>query len=208
MSTNIAERTHLVWASSGTCGCGFDPTLVTPAQAVDTLRSLARRWRSALAFDLDAAEPEAVLTSRPMGGWSALEHAGHVRDVLHALSIRLQRVLREDDPVLPETHVTPPSGANEQGPGVVLAAFPYVEKREVQERLRPFLAERARAGRPTIAVCHRGVIRAVYALAVSWDMTSKAPRRLADGCAQVFTLAPDGTPAVRTLDFPLCPEGS
>lgn len=80
--------------------------------------------------------------------------------------------------------------------------------REVQERLRPFLAERARAGRPTIAVCHRGVIRAVYALAVSWDMTSKAPRRLADGCAQVFTLAPDGTPAVRTLDFPLCPEGS
>ena len=123
MSTNIAERTHLVWASSGTCGCGFDPTLVTPAQAVDTLRSLARRWRSALAFDLDAAEPEAVLTSRPMGGWSALEHAGHVRDVLHALSIRLQRVLREDDPVLPETHVTPPSGANEQGPGVVLAAL-------------------------------------------------------------------------------------
>ena len=80
--------------------------------------------------------------------------------------------------------------------------------REVQDRLRPFLAERARAGRPTIAVCHRGVIRAVYAIAVAWDMTSKAPRRLADGCAQVFTLAGDGTPAVRTLDFPLCPEGS
>lgn len=123
MSTNIAERTHLVWTSSGTCGCGFDPTVVTPTEAVTTLRSLARRWRSALAFDLDSAEPEDVLTHRPMGGWSALEHAGHVRDVLHALSIRLQRVLREDDPVLPETHVTPPSGANEQGPGVVLAAL-------------------------------------------------------------------------------------
>ena len=53
--------------------------------------------------------------------------------------------------------------------------------REVQARVRPFLAERALAGRPTVAVCHRGVIRAVYALATGWDMTSKAPRRLADG---------------------------
>lgn len=75
--------------------------------------------------------------------------------------------------------------------------------REVQARVRPFLAERARAGRPTVAVSHRGVIRAVYALAISWDMTSKAPRRLADGCAQVFTLAEDGMPSVHTLDLPL-----
>jgi hypothetical protein len=55
--------------------------------------------------------------------WSALEHAGHVRDVLHALDIRLQRIVREDEPVLPETHVTPPAGANEQGMAVVLAAL-------------------------------------------------------------------------------------
>lgn len=123
MSTNIAERTHLEWQGDGVCGCGHDPDGLTPAEAVATLRSLARRWRSALAFDLDSAEPESVLTSRPVGGWSALEHAGHVRDVLHSLCIRLQRVLREDDPVLPETHLTPPSGANEQGPGVVLAAL-------------------------------------------------------------------------------------
>jgi broad specificity phosphatase PhoE len=77
--------------------------------------------------------------------------------------------------------------------------------REVQARLRPFLAERARAKRPTVAVCHRGVIRAVYALAIAWDMTSKAPRRLADGCAQIFTLAEDGMPSVHTLDRPLDP---
>ena len=123
MSTNIAERTAVVFKSAGPCGCGFDPDGVRPAEAVVALRSLSRRWRSVLAFDLDSAEPEHVLTARPMGGWSALEHAGHVRDVLHALGIRLQRVLREVDPVLPETHVTPPSGANEQGPGVVLAAL-------------------------------------------------------------------------------------
>jgi len=78
--------------------------------------------------------------------------------------------------------------------------------REVQARLRPFLAERARAKRPTVAVCHRGVIRAIYALAISWDMTSKAPRRLADGCAQIFTLAEDGMPSVHALDRPLGPE--
>ena len=75
--------------------------------------------------------------------------------------------------------------------------------REVQARVLPFLAERARAGTPTVAVCHRGVIRAIYALAISWDMTNKAPRRLADGCAQVFTLAENGMPSVHTLDLPL-----
>jgi probable phosphoglycerate mutase len=80
--------------------------------------------------------------------------------------------------------------------------------RDVQARVRPFMAERARAGRPTVAVCHRGVIRAVYAQAIGWDMTSKAPRRLADGCAQLFTLAADGMPSVHTLDFPLRPEAS
>jgi probable phosphoglycerate mutase len=80
--------------------------------------------------------------------------------------------------------------------------------REVQARVLPFMAERARTGRPTVAVCHRGVIRAVYAMATGWDMTSKAPRRLADGCAQLFTLGPDGVPGVHTLDFPLRPGAS
>jgi len=126
MSTNFADATadELAFAPEGSCGCGFDSTLVGPAEAIASLRSLPRRWRSVLAFDLDAAEPEALLAARPTAGaWSALEHAGHVRDVLHALSIRVGRVLREDQPVLPETHDTPPSGANEQGPGVVLAGL-------------------------------------------------------------------------------------
>jgi probable phosphoglycerate mutase len=75
--------------------------------------------------------------------------------------------------------------------------------REVQGRVLPLLAECARTKTPTVAVCHRGVIRAIYALAISWDMTSKAPRRLADGCAQVFTLDAHGMPSVETLDLPL-----
>lgn len=75
--------------------------------------------------------------------------------------------------------------------------------REVQARVLPFLAERAQAKRPTVAVCHRGVIRAIYALAISWDMTSKAPRRLGNERAHVFTLAEDGMPRVAVLDLPL-----
>jgi len=75
--------------------------------------------------------------------------------------------------------------------------------REVQTRVLPLLAERARSQTATVAVCHRGVIRAIYALAIAWDMTNKPPRRLADGCAHVFTLAADGMPSVRDLDVPL-----
>lgn len=75
--------------------------------------------------------------------------------------------------------------------------------REVQARVLPLLAERARTKTSTVAVSHRGVIRAVYALAIDWDMTRKAPRRLADGCAHVFALAPNGMPSVHVLDVPL-----
>ena len=126
MSTNLGDAPGTVeFATSGSCTtCGFDPDRVDPADAVDALQSFAASWRRALALHLDDADPEAMLTGRPSPlGWSALEHAGHVRDVLHALDIRVQRVLREDEPVLPETHVTPPSGANEQGMAVVLAAL-------------------------------------------------------------------------------------
>ena len=104
--------------------CGFVADEVTPSDAIAGLQDLPMRWRSALALHLDDPDPESVLTGRPAPmAWSALEHAGHVRDVLHAFDIRLQRILREDEPVLPETHVTPPAGANEQGMAVVLAAL-------------------------------------------------------------------------------------
>ena len=79
--------------------------------------------------------------------------------------------------------------------------------REVQARLRSFLAERAKQKRPTVAVCHRGVMRAIYALAIDWDMTSKAPTRLAESCVQLFELAEDGSPSVHKLDVPMVEDG-
>jgi broad specificity phosphatase PhoE len=75
--------------------------------------------------------------------------------------------------------------------------------REVQDRLRPFLAERAARGAPTVIVCHKGVIRALYAMAVSWDMTDKPPEKLQDNCAHVFALAPDGAPQPHRLNLPM-----
>ncbi len=75
--------------------------------------------------------------------------------------------------------------------------------RDVQNRLRPFLAERAAGGQETVVVCHKGVIRALYALAVSWDMTDKAPEKLNDDCTHLFELSSDGLPRPYRLNVPL-----
>lgn len=75
--------------------------------------------------------------------------------------------------------------------------------RDVQERLKPLLRAIAAEGRPTGAVAHNGVIRALYALAAGWDMRSAPRERLRDSCAHRFALAPDGTPSVAALNLPL-----
>jgi broad specificity phosphatase PhoE len=75
--------------------------------------------------------------------------------------------------------------------------------REVQARVAPLLAEIAAAGRPTIAVTHRGVIRAIYARAIGWTMTGEAPQELELYALHVFRLAPDGAPSLERLNVPL-----
>ncbi|MCG8594061.1 MAG: histidine phosphatase family protein [Kiloniellales bacterium] len=75
--------------------------------------------------------------------------------------------------------------------------------RELQQRLRPVLEERAGAGRPTVAVAHKGVVRAIYALAVGWDMKGPPPVKLRNGVAQEFLLDPGGRPSPGRLNIPL-----
>jgi len=75
--------------------------------------------------------------------------------------------------------------------------------RDVQKRIAPVLAEIAAAARPTVAVTHRGVIRAVYAQAMGWDMKRKPPHEVDLYALQIFRLAPDGTPAVDRLNVAL-----
>lgn len=73
--------------------------------------------------------------------------------------------------------------------------------RDLQARLRPWLA--AVAGRPCVAVSHKGVIRALTALATGWDMTGRPPAKLLPDSAQCFHLSSDGRPAVDQLNLSL-----
>ncbi len=75
--------------------------------------------------------------------------------------------------------------------------------RELQRRLQPFLENRAAAGRPTVAVAHKGVVRAIYALAVGWDMTGPPPVKLRNGVAQEFLLESAVRPSPGRLNIPL-----
>ncbi len=82
--------------------------------------------------------------------------------------------------------------------------------RDVQNRVRPLLESLAQKTAGTagtvVAVTHKGVIRAVYALACGWDMRAKPPAKLRDACAQAFILKPGGAPCIETLNMPLQPS--
>lgn len=75
--------------------------------------------------------------------------------------------------------------------------------REVQTRLKPLLADLSRGDKDITAVSHKGVIRALYALASGWNMLGKPPVKLRDGCCHAFRLASDGTPALEELNIPM-----
>ena len=79
--------------------------------------------------------------------------------------------------------------------------------RMVQARIASWLREVADTSAPTVAVTHKGVIRAVFALAVDWDMIGKLPARLEWMRAHVFALDNDGVPRVGCLNLPLTARG-
>ena len=70
--------------------------------------------------------------------------------------------------------------------------------REVLARVRTWLAELTE---PTLAVTHRGVIRAVYAHAAGWDLRGKPPVKLAWDAVHVFRLGANGEPAIESLNL-------
>jgi probable phosphoglycerate mutase len=94
-----------------------------------------------------------------------------------------------------------PSGtADIEARGLDFSAPGGESPRQVQARLAPFLATRAAEGTPAILVTHKGVIRALYALATLWPMLGKPPDRLDWSAAHLFQLAPNGTPSVERLN--------
>jgi len=70
--------------------------------------------------------------------------------------------------------------------------------REVLARVRGWLGE---LDSPTLAVTHRGVIRAVYAAAAGWDLLGRPPTKLAWDAVHVFRLGADGAPAIEALNL-------
>lgn len=77
--------------------------------------------------------------------------------------------------------------------------------RDVQARLRPWLTSVAadRSSPPLVAVTHKGVIRALLALATGWDMTDDPPVTPRDACLHRFRLDRDGRLSVERLNEPL-----
>jgi probable phosphoglycerate mutase len=64
--------------------------------------------------------------------------------------------------------------------------------REVCARIRPFLADIGSAGIDTLAITHKGVVRAIYALATGWDMTAREPDRFIYPALHLFRIGDDG----------------
>jgi probable phosphoglycerate mutase len=77
--------------------------------------------------------------------------------------------------------------------------------REVQARLKPLLARLAAEARPTVAVTHNGVIRALYCLASGWDMLGKPPVDFDRESVQRFRIEPDGHLTVFRLNEGMMP---
>jgi len=77
--------------------------------------------------------------------------------------------------------------------------------RDLQARLAPWLARVAAGGAPYVAVAHKGIIRAMYALATGWELRGKPPVTLLPDCAHAFRLTSDGRPAVARLNLALLP---
>jgi len=70
--------------------------------------------------------------------------------------------------------------------------------REVFVRVRSWLRE---LSAPTLAITHRGVIRAIYATAARWDMRGPPPVKLDWGAVQLFRVERDGMPVIEKLNL-------
>ena len=73
--------------------------------------------------------------------------------------------------------------------------------REVQERVQTWLRQVAGSTDRVGAVVHKGIIRAVYALACGWDMRGESPVDFAWDALHLFELEADGSlqPGYRSL---------
>lgn len=72
--------------------------------------------------------------------------------------------------------------------------------RAVGIRIKSWLRDVALEGVPTLAVTHRGVIRAILAEATGWDMRGKPPAKLDWDAVHLFVVDGEGKPSVDRLN--------
>lgn len=78
--------------------------------------------------------------------------------------------------------------------------------RDVRTRVEEWVAKVAASGRPTGAVAHQGIIRAMISLATGWDMVQKPPHEMDWASVHLFTAAADGSVAIDRLNISLIDE--
>lgn len=93
-----------------------------------------------------------------------------------------------------------------EGRGLDFCAPGGESPRAVQDRLRPWLDEVAEGQLDTIAVTHKGVIRALYALTTGWDMRAKPAQKLRADAVQLFEVGARGDVRVAELNLSLLPS--
>jgi probable phosphoglycerate mutase len=183
----LIRHAPTVWSHEGRMQGRIDVPLATPLpdwrwpEMLGGFRVIASPLRRAVETARllgVSAEPEPLLTEMDWGDWEGETLAG-LRERLGA---------GMDDAEAAGLDFRPPDGES---------------PRDVQARVAPLLRDIARRDEPTAAITHKGVIRAVFAKAVGWDMLGKPPARLSWKAAHLFRLDRDGTPSIHELNVPL-----
>jgi DinB superfamily len=109
------------WVLARPCPeCGFDASRCALGDVPELLRANAGEWRLLLDHGV-------IRAGRPRDtSWSTLEYACHVRDVYERYALRIELMLREEDPLYPNWDQDASAIADryeEQDPAIVVAAL-------------------------------------------------------------------------------------
>jgi broad specificity phosphatase PhoE len=143
---------------------------------------LRRAIETAELLGLATLETDRRLIEMDWGEWEGRRVADLRRDLGEAMTLNEARGL----------DMLPPDGES---------------PRQVQDRLRPFLRSLCDGPPLTGAVSHKGVIRALLALATGWDMRGKPEVRLDWRAVHVFSVDREGRLAPHRLNLPLTADG-
>ena len=198
-----------------------NPTPLVAIRHAPTEWNQARRLQGRTDVPLGAAGETAARLWRPDPAWaeyrvlaSPLRRAQRTAQLLFpdrpiALDPRLMEMNFGgwEGKSLADLRAEPGTDAGErESLGLDFSAPGGESPRDVQARIRPLLGEIAKAGRPTIIVTHKAVLRALLSLATGWAMLGKPPVKLLSDTAHLFLLDRDGTLAVERMNVSLLPE--